>query len=121
MLAVLGSKLLEQLFTLHTISREQSIEVFSGPLGDEIGNQLICESVCEFAEKGAHLFLSGGWPAIRLVAQGGNGLLFGAELSLVAHQTFLVDVAEAKVQKFETSIFSMLNPFPDQQVVRPVG
>jgi hypothetical protein len=28
---------------------EQPVEVFSGPLGDEIGNQLICETVCKFA------------------------------------------------------------------------
>src|SRR3981081_105749 len=50
----------------------------------------------------------------------GDCLLFGAELAFVSHQSFLVQIAQAKVQKGATSSFSTLNAFPDQQIVWPV-
>jgi len=51
---------------------EQSVEVFSRPLGDGIGNQLIGETVCKFAKKFSALPSQPGLAAVGLVPQERN-------------------------------------------------
>ena len=55
------------------------------------------------------------------VAKKGNDLLLGAELSFVAHQAFLIDVAQTKIEAVKSSRLTALDPSPNQQVVWPMG
>ena len=81
---------------------------------------MIRKTASHSPEKSSHFPFGGRRPSIGLMAQEGDRFFLRAELPLVSHQPFLVYVAQTEVQKSVSTIFSLLDPFPDQQVVRPV-
>src|SRR2546430_12419375 len=80
------------LFPYTTLFR--SIEVFTGLLSHEIGNQMVGESICQSAEELSQFLLGRSRRAVGRVPKKGNGLFFGSEFALVTYQSFLVDIAQ---------------------------
>src|SRR5206468_8894766 len=72
---------------------KQPVQIFASPLSHQVGNELIGEAVGQFGEEIAHFFFHRRRGTVGRMAKKGNRLLFGAELALVADESFLVDVA----------------------------
>src|SRR5882724_3089839 len=100
---------------------EQSVEVFAGAFGNQIGDDLVRETVSQLGQKITDLLLSQARHAFRCVAKKRNDLFLGAELSFVAHQTFLIDVAQTEIQAAKPPGLTALDSLPNQQIVGPMG
>ena len=80
---------------------------------------MVGESIRQRAQELSQFLLGRGRRTVGRVPKKGNGLFLRSEFTLVTHQSFLVDVAQAKIQIRKAPLLSALNPFPDQQIVRP--
>src|SRR5437879_12428322 len=80
---------------------------------------MVGESIRQRAQKLSQFLLGRGRRTVGRVTKKGNGLFLRSGLTLVTHQSFLVAVAQPKIQTRKTPLLSALNPFPDQQIVRP--
>src|SRR6266403_132159 len=81
---------------------------------------MVREPVRQRAEELSQFLLGRSRRTVGLVPKKRNGLFFRSKLTLVTYQSFLVDVAQAKIQIRKTALLSALNPFPDQEIIRPV-
>src|SRR6266513_550952 len=101
-------------------SCKEPVQILSRFLCHWIRYHMIGKTASHSPEKFSHFLFGERRPSIGLMPQEGDRFFLRAELPLVSHQPFLVHVAQTEVQKSVSAIFSLLDPFPDQQVVRPV-